>query len=104
MLEFHTVSDPDSFLRIKNALISAIGSREWDVRLSAIGAIEYLNDREEFLPILKNLVENDPYKIAGQPKWDGTIGDIYPVRELATRVLRKITDHEPPTIDRGVSD
>lgn len=104
MLQMHTVTDADSHLRMKNAMRSALASPDSDVRLAAVYAVEYLNDREEFVPILKDLAEHDPDKLPGQPKWDGTVGDIYPVRELATKLLRKIANHEPPTIDQGLRD
>jgi len=104
MLEMHTINDPDSHLRIKNALRSSLASPDSDVREAAVYAVEYLDDREEFVPMLKDLAEHDPGKVSGQPKWDGTIGDIYPVRELATKLLRKIANHEPPTIDQGPKD
>ena len=102
MLEFRTVSHPDSHLRIKNALRSSLDVAYSNVRFSAVGAIEYLDDREEFVPMLKDLAEHDPYKLAGQPLYDGTIGDAYFVRQIAERVLRSIANHEPPVVDHGV--
>jgi hypothetical protein len=104
MLETGSVSDQDSHQRIKTALRSALDSPESSVRQAAVFAIEYLSDRTEFAPKLKNLADHDPEKLPGQPKSDGTVGDIYPVRELAAKLLRKIANHEPPLIDRGVSD
>jgi hypothetical protein len=44
MLEMHTVSDPDSHIRIKSALRSALARPEFEVREAAIGAIEYLGN------------------------------------------------------------
>ena len=104
MLKMGTVSDPDSHLRIKNSLRSALASPEFAVRLSAIGAIEYLDDREEFVPMLKDAAEHDPVKLAGQkPDDGGDNGEFYPARQDARRLLRKIANHEPPVIDKGVS-
>jgi hypothetical protein len=100
MLEFRTVSDPDSHLRIKNALRSALASPDFVVRASAVSAIEFLDDREEFMPILKDLAEHDPFKLEGQPLADGTIGDVYFVRKDAKRVLLRIANHEPPAVDK----
>ena len=102
MLEFRTVRDPDSHLRIKNSLRWALSSPDGGVRDVAVFAIEYLDDREEFVPILKNLAEHDPYKLGGQPLFDGTVGDLYFVRDHAKRVLRSIANHEPPTVDKGL--
>ena len=100
MLEFRTVNDPDSHLRIKNALRSALASPDSIVRSSAVGAIEFLDDREEFVAVLKDLAEHDPDKLAGQPLFDGTIGDAYFVRQIAKRLLRSIASHEPPAVDQ----
>jgi HEAT repeat protein len=104
MLEMHTVNGADSNLRIMNALRTALSSRDAGVRQAAVYAVEYLDEREALVPMLKDLAEHDPDKLTGQPRWDGTVGDVYPVRELARRLLRKIANHEPPNIDRGVSD
>jgi len=62
------------------------------------------DDRQEFVPLLKEVAKHDAYKIPKQPKWDGTVGDYYIVRELAAKLLAKIAAHEPPTIDRGAAD
>jgi HEAT repeat protein len=104
MVEMRTANDNQSHLRIKKALRAAIGSPDSGVRQAAIFAIEYLDDREEFVPILKDLAERDSYKLAGQPSTDGTTADFYVVREHATKLLRKIANHEQPVIDQRVSD
>jgi hypothetical protein len=104
MLLMGTVSDPESHLRVKNALRSALASPEFLVRISAIGAIECLDDREEFVPILKEVAEHDPVKLAGQqPDDGGDKGEFYPARRDARRLLRKIANHQSPVIDKGVS-
>ena len=101
MLEFHLVSDPESHLRIKNALRSALGSPEFEVRLSAMGAIEYLDDREEFVPMLKEIAKCDPFELAGQRSDDGEDnGAYYPARFDAGQLLHKIANHEPPVVDK----
>lgn len=102
MLKFRLVSDPESCLRIKNALRSALRSPDGSIRSSAMAPIEYLEDREEFVPMLQELAEHDPDKIPNQPKEDGTIGDHYFVRQSALRLLRKIKNHEDPVVDRGL--
>jgi hypothetical protein len=97
MLEMRTVSGPDSLFQIKKTLRQALGSPEFVVRLSAMSAIEYLGDREEFVPMLKDIAEHDPVKIAGQkPDDGGDNGEFYPARQDARRLLRKISNHEPP--------
>jgi len=103
MLEFRLVSDPESHLRIKDALRAALRSSEFGVRVSAMGAIEYLDDREEFVPLLKEVAQHDPVKLAGQrPDDGGDNGEFYPARFDARRLLRKIANHEQPRIDRGL--
>jgi hypothetical protein len=104
MLEYRLVTDPESLRRITGALRSALRSSEFGMRLSAMGAIEYLDDREEFVPLLKDVAEHDPVKLAGQrPDDGGDNGEFYPGRFHARQLLRKIANHEYPPIDRGLS-
>jgi hypothetical protein len=103
-LERRTISDRDSQLRIKDALRSALVSPGFNVREAAIYAVEYLDDRDEFVPMLKEVAEHDPFKLSGKPDDGGDNGVFYPVRQNARRLLRKIADHTPPDIDRGISD
>ncbi|MBZ5682709.1 MAG: hypothetical protein LAO24_21660 [Acidobacteriia bacterium] len=103
MLEMHTVTDPDSHQRMKNALRLALGSPDFGVRDSAIYAIEYLDDREEFVIVLNEVAEHDPFKLAGEKPDDSRdIGKLYPVRHHARSLLRKIAEHQPPVIDKGI--
>lgn len=104
LLEWHAINDPDAHVRIKNALRESLASPSPGVRVTAVYAIEYLDDREEFVPKLEEIAEHDPFKLRGQPRSNGTVGDFYEVREQASRLLRKIADHTPPTTDRGVTD
>jgi len=104
MLEYRLVTDPESVRRIKAALRTALRSSEFGIRLSAMGAIEYLEDRGEFVPLLKDVAEHDPVKLAGQrPDDGGDNGEFYPGRFDARQLLRKIGNHEQPPIDRGLS-
>lgn len=89
MLKMHTLTDRDSYLRLKNGLRSALERPEFDVRMSAIGAIEYLSDREEFVPLLRDLAEHDPFNMSQPDSKGGTI-TVFVVREDAARLLRKI--------------
>ncbi len=95
MLGLRTVTDPVSLLRIKEALRTAIASSDPNPRQVAVWAIEYLEDREEFVPALKEIAAHDPAKLSGQPLWDGTIGDHYFVRSTAGLVLQRILNREP---------
>jgi hypothetical protein len=96
MLKLRTANDAGSQLRIKNALREALSSTDSWRRSYAVSAIEYLDGREEFVPTLKQLAEHDPAKLGGQPLKDGSIGDIYYVRQDARRVLQGIAKHERP--------
>ncbi len=101
MLKLHTVNDAASQLRIKSALRAALASSDPRRRNCAVYAIEHLDDREEFVPTLRQLAEHDPAKLSGQPLKDGSIGDIYFVRRNAKRVLDSIARHEPlPSLPR----
>ena len=82
-----------SYARIKFALESSLKDPAFVVRSSAISAIEYLDDREEFVPALEDLAEHDPAKLPGRAD-DG--GELYPVRRDAKRLVQKIANHEPP--------
>jgi hypothetical protein len=95
MLNLRTVHDAASLSRIKNALRTALASSDPGRRDSAVYAIEFLADREEFVPMLKQLAEHDPAKLSGQPLDDGGVGDLYFVRYNAKRVLDSIAKHEP---------
>jgi len=104
MLKMRTVSDPDSHLRIKNSLRSALASPEYRVRKNAMTPIEYLDDREEFVPMLQDIAEHDPYKSPYNLGSKGSGEDSqYVVRRGARLLLRKIANHEQPAVDRGVS-
>jgi len=103
MLKTHSVSDPNSHARIITALRSALGRPEIAVRDGAIAAIEFLDDRDQFVPILQDIAEHDPIRIPGLKADDNEDnGEMYPVRRNARYLLRKIANHEPPAGDHGV--
>jgi HEAT repeat protein len=102
LLERHIAVSPTSQSRISDALRSSLNDPQFIVRRSAIGAIEYLDTREEFVPALVKLAQSDPIKFPGKPNDGGDGGQFYPVRQDARRLLRKIANHEPPAVDRGV--
>jgi hypothetical protein len=104
MLQMHTASDSDSQLQIKNALILALASPAYRVRKNALLPIEYLDNREEFVPVLQDIAEHDPYKLTyslGAP--GNKENDQFVIRHRAQMLLRKIANHEAPSIDRGIS-
>jgi hypothetical protein len=102
MLKLHTINDPDSHLRIKDALKLALASQDHRTRSNAMYPIEYLDDREEFVPILQSIAAHDSYK---SPYLRGSggqlVGGDYMVRRHAQLLLRKIANHETPAFDRG---
>jgi hypothetical protein len=103
MLEFHEASDPASQAKIKGILRNSLERPEITIRESALYALEYLDDREEFVPKLRDLADNDPKKLVGQKSDDGQDnGEVYPVRRMARSLLAKIASHERPAIDQGV--
>jgi hypothetical protein len=61
-----------------------------------------LDHREEFIPELKELAAHDPAKLPGKADDGGDGEEFYPVRFDARRLLRKIANHEPPAIDKGI--
>lgn len=103
MLEFRLVSDSDSLLQIRNALRSALARQDFEVRDSAVSIIEYLQDREEFVPALNEIAEHDPVTLPGKPDDGGDGGKFYPLRQNARRLLRRIANHEWPSVDKGLS-
>ncbi len=103
LLEMHISIAPASQLRIRKALRTSLDDADYSVRRSAISAIEYLDNREEFVPTLEKLAQSDPVKLSGTPDDGGDGGQFYPVRQDARRLLHKIAVHVPPVIDRSVN-
>lgn len=77
-----------SHARIKRALESALKDPEFGVRWAAISAIEYMNDRQDFVPALKDIAAHDPGEI--------TPAEHYTLRRPAEQLLRKIASGQPP--------
>ncbi len=102
MLEFRLVGDLESHLQIKNALRLVLASPEYRVREDAMWTIEYLDDKQEFVPILKDIAERDPYKSLYNLGGGGSGEDQYPVRRAARLLLGKIANHEQPIVDKGL--
>jgi hypothetical protein len=101
MLRMRSLKDANSRTRIRDALHSSLEDPEFGVRDGAISAVEYLEQREEFVPVLQKLAEDDPVTLPGTPDDGHDGGKFYPVRQHATELLRKITNHEVPRLDRG---
>jgi hypothetical protein len=94
MLEMRTAEDTDSHLQLKNALKFALGSSDHDVRETTILAIEQLDDRNEFVPALKEIAAHDPYR-ADSAAGKSTPGrGVYQVRHAAELLLHKIAGNQ----------
>lgn len=102
MIRMGTANDPAAKARIDDVVRSSLNDADPSVRSSAIAVVEYLDNREEFVPALQKLAESDPAKLPGKPDDGGDGGQFFPVRQNARRLLRKISNHQPPPIDRGV--
>ena len=103
MLRMGGIKSPASQVRIRDIVRSSLDDADSSVRSSAMSVIEYLDNREEFVPALEKLAERDPVKLPGTPDDGGDGGQFYPVRQDARRLLRKIANHELPVTGKGVS-
>jgi len=77
-----------SHARIKTTLGSALKDPEFGVRYSALCAIEYLDEREDLVPALKEIAAHD----VGLK----TSANEYTLKPTAENLLRKIANHERP--------
>jgi hypothetical protein len=92
------VTDEESRARLKDTLRFALSSPDAHVRVCAIYTIEYLKDREEFVPILTELAAHDPAKLDRRALANPNAADFYPVRHNASLLLKKIKNHEPAPV------
>jgi hypothetical protein len=104
LLEMQISLTAGSQARIKDVLRSSLDDPEFSVRGGAMAAIEYLEDREQFVPALEKVAQSDPVRLPGKPDDGGDGGQFFPLRQQARKLLRKIANHEAPVIDRGISD
>lgn len=88
VLEMQIPISDASQSQIRNALRNAIKDPDYRVRYVAICAIEYLKDREDFVPALKDLAEHDPGENVGK--------EHHSLRPVTEQLLQKIANHEPP--------
>jgi hypothetical protein len=101
LLEMRIAIAPAWHGRITDAIRSSLDDPAFLVRGSAIAAIEYLDNREEFVPALQKLAQTDPVKLPGKPDDGGDGGQFYPLRQDARKLLRKIANREAPPVDQG---
>lgn len=86
--------DPAAQAQIRELILSYVKAPSGASRRIAIQEIGCLEDRQNFVPLLKDVAKTDPQKFPGKAL-DGGDGDgFYPVRADARRVLRDIQNKE----------
>jgi len=91
-------NDPAARARINELIQPGLRDQEFLVRMAAIRSIERIDDREPFVPVLRELAEHDPLNIP-----ETGAADDYPVRREAKRALHMIANHEWHRKDAGPS-
>jgi len=91
-------NDPAARARITELVQSGLRDQEFLVRMAAIRSIERIDDRDSFVPELRELAEHDPLNIP-----ESGAADDYPVRREAIRALHMIANHEWRGKDAGPS-
>lgn len=86
--------DLASRARIRELILAYLKDPDSVVRRSAVQAIDCLDDRQNFEPLLKEIAKADPQKLSGKPLDGGDNNQFYPVRYDARRVLRHIKNGE----------
>jgi hypothetical protein len=89
-----TRNDPASHKQAVALIQSALTDSASVVRGHAVREILCLNDRQEFVPMLKNIAKTDPEKFPGKALDGGDGEEFYPVRYDARQVLRDIEDNK----------
>ncbi len=83
------LTDPESRLKIKQALLQAATDESFGVRLSAVSILGALADPDA-IPILERLAREDPVILPGKPDDGGDGGKFYPLRQNARRALARL--------------
>jgi len=65
MLRMRTLDLPQSQARVVSVVHVSLEDPEFMVRSSAISVVEFLDNRQEFVPVLQKLAESDPAKLPG---------------------------------------
>jgi hypothetical protein len=85
---------PAAQAQIKELILAYIKDPGSVVRRSAVQEIGCLEDRQDFVPLLKEIAKSDPLKFPGKPLDGGDTDGFYPVRADARQVLRDIQNNE----------
>lgn len=86
-------SDPGAHERLKELLRSSLLDPFFPNRSVAVREVGCLEDREEFVPAIRQIAKTDPAKLPGKALDGGDGEEFYPVRSDARRVLRDIESH-----------
>lgn len=87
--------DPAALAQIRELILAYVKAPSGATRRIAVQEIDCLEDRQDFVPLLKEIAKTDPQKFPGKAL-DGEDSDgFYPVRADARRVLRHIQNNKP---------
>ena len=64
------------------------------VRNAAVGDVDCIGERQEFVSPLEQIAKTDPFKLPGKALDGGDGEEFYPVRSSARRVLRDIKNNK----------
>jgi len=84
---------PAAQAQTKELILAYIKDPGSVVRRSAVQEIGCLEDRQDFVPLLKEIATTDPVKFPGKALDGGDGDDFYPVRADARQVLRDIQNN-----------
>jgi hypothetical protein len=85
--------DPAAQARIRELILTYVKAPSGATRRIAVQEIGCLEDRQNFVPLLKEIAKTDPQKLSNEQALDGGDADgFYPVRADARQVLRDIQD------------
>jgi hypothetical protein len=82
--------DPAAHAQIRELILAYVKAPSGATRRIAVQEIGCLEDRQNFVPLLKEIAKTDPQKFRGKPLDGGDSDGFYPVRYDARRVLRDI--------------
>jgi hypothetical protein len=86
--------DPAARAQIRELILSYVKAPSGASRRMAVQEIGCLEDRQNFVPLLKEIAKTDPQKFSGKARDGGDGNEFYPVRYDARRVLRDIQNKE----------
>ncbi len=86
--------DPASEAKIRELILAYVKAPLEPSRRIAVQEIGCLEDRQNFVPLLKEIAKTDPEKRPGKALDGGDADGFYPVRADARRVLRDIQNNK----------